>query len=68
MITIMTMTTMIKMLFCLFPFLLFSLGCLDVVVFRDIINLANCDGATEGRTDTTSYRDDEAHLKRREVK
>ena len=29
----------------------------------DISDLANCDGATEGRTDTTSYRDAEAHLK-----
>ena len=33
---------------------------------NDIADLANCDGATEGRTDTTSYRDAEAHLKRGE--
>ena len=46
-----------------------SLGCLDVVLFRDIIDLANCESVTEGlsdgRTDTTSYRDAEAHLKTR---
>ena len=31
---------------------------------KDIGDLANCDGATEGRTDTTSYRDAETHLNR----
>ena len=72
------------MLFCLFPLLLFSLGCVFVKETNDIIDLANCDGGTEGRsdggtgrrrgdggtegrtegrTDTTSYRDAEAHLK-----
>ena len=45
------MMTTIEMLFCLFPFLSFSLGCLDVVLFRDIVDLANCGGGTEGRTD-----------------
>ena len=24
-----------------------GLGCLDVVLFRDIVNLANCDGGTD---------------------
>ena len=60
-----------KTLFCLFPLLSFSLGCWDVVLFRDIVDLANCDGGTEGRSaggtegqTDTSYRDAEAHLKR----
>ena len=41
------------------------------MLFRDIVDLANCDGGTEGRSDggtegqtDTSYRDAEAHLKR----
>ena len=53
-----------------------SLGCLDVVLFRDIVDLANCDGGTDGGTEgrrdggrdgrrDTSYSDAEAHLKRR---
>ena len=64
----MMMTTMImmmmEMLFYLFLLLLFSLGCVFVNETNNIVDLANCDGATEGRTDTTSYRDAEAHLKR----
>ena len=28
------------------------------------VDLANCYGATEGRTDTMSYRDAETHLKK----
>ena len=63
----MMMTTMIEMLFCLFPLLSFSLGCVFVNETNDIVDLANCDGATERRTDgwtdMTSYRDAEAHLK-----
>ena len=70
--TMMMTKTMIEILFCLFPLLSFSVGCWDVVLFCDIVDLANCDGATErrrdgrkdGRTDTTSYRDFEAHLKK----
>ena len=54
---------MIELLFCLFPLLSFILGCVFVNETNDIIDLANCDGGTEGRTDTTSYRDAEAHLK-----
>ena len=57
--------TMIDMLFCLFP--LSSFGCVFVNETNDIVDFANCDGSTEGRrngrTDTTSYRDAEAHLK-----
>ena len=49
-----------EMLFCLFTLLFFSLGCLET---NDIVDLANCFGATDGWTDTTSYRDVEAHLK-----
>ena len=37
-------------------------------ILFDIGDLANCDGATEGRTDTTSYRDAEAHLKMKKKK
>ena len=42
-----TRKTLIEMLFCLFPLLSFSLGCLET---NDIINLGNCSGATDGRT------------------
>ena len=51
---------------CLFPLLSFKL---DVVLFvfvnetNDILNLANSYEGTDGRTDTTSFRDAEAHLK-----
>ena len=38
-----TRKTLIEMLFCLFPLLLFSLGCLDS---NDIVDLANCSEAT----------------------
>ena len=34
------------------------------MLFRDIVDLANCDGGKDGRTDMTIYRDAEAHLKR----
>ena len=51
------MTTMIEMLFCLFPLLSFNLGCLDVVLFRDIrIPERRRDGATEGRSDGGTER------------
>ena len=45
------MMMMIEMLFCLFPLLLFSLGCVFVNETNDIVDLANCDGGTEGRRD-----------------
>ena len=40
------MTTMVEMLFCLFPLLSFSLGCVFVNETNDIVDLANCDGGT----------------------
>ena len=40
--------------FCLFPLLSYSLGCL--VLFRDIVDLANCDRGTEGRRDGATER------------
>ena len=58
----MMMMMMMMMLFRLFPLLPFSLGCVFANETNDIVDLANCDGAADGRTDT-SYRDAEAHLK-----
>ena len=67
----MTMTTMmiiITMSFCLFPLCLMLCYFIFVNETNDIVDLANCYGGTErwrdGRTDTTSYRDAETHLKR----
>ena len=57
----MMMTTMIEMLFC-FRFYRLVLVYVFVNETNDIVDLANCDGATDGRTNI-SYRDAEAHLK-----
>ena len=51
MMMMMMMTTMIEMLSCLFPLLSFSLDCVFVNETNDIVDLANCDGATERRSD-----------------
>ena len=49
------------------PLLLFSLGCLDDISIslmkQKTVDLAKCYAYTERRTDTTSYRDAETHLK-----